>query len=119
MDDDFFDAFKAQPKSKHNTKVVHFRKEDYDVFIARPSKWGCPFTIIKDRSTRAEYVVGSRKELFEKYEDWLENGDGKHLLNDLHELKDKRLGCWCKDLGGKGKKCHGDILVKLIEKYCI
>jgi hypothetical protein len=58
--DDFFDAFKSQPKSKHNTKVVHFRKEEYDVFIARPSKWGCPFTIIKNRSTRAEYVVGSR-----------------------------------------------------------
>ena len=117
--DDFFDAFKPQPKYKHTTKVVHFRKEDYDVFIGRPSKWGCPFTIIKDRSTRAEYVVGSRKELFVKYEDWLENGDGKHLLNDLHELKDKRLGCWCKDLGGKGKKCHGDVLVKLITKYCV
>jgi hypothetical protein len=34
-------------------------------------------------------------------------------------LKDKRLGCWCKDLGGGGKKCHGDVLVKLIEKYNI
>ena len=31
----------------------------------------------------------------------------------------KIKGCWCKDLGGGGKKCHGDILVKLIEKYLV
>ena len=32
-------------------------------------------------------------------------------MNDLHELKDKVLGCWCKPLS-----CHGDILVELIKK---
>jgi hypothetical protein len=35
------------------------------------------------------------------------------LMASLHELKDKRLGCWCKP-----KICHGDILVDLVEKLC-
>ena len=32
-------------------------------------------------------------------------------VNSLDELKDKRLGCFCKP-----KSCHGDILIELIEK---
>jgi hypothetical protein len=28
---------------------------------------------------------------------------------DLHELKDKRLGCYCKPLA-----CHGDVYVELL-----
>lgn len=111
--DDFFDSFRPVKKLKHTTRVVHFKKEEYDVYIARPSKWGCPFTIIKDRKTKAEFVVNSRKEALDKYRDWIENGDGKHLLGDLHELKDKTLGCWCKP-----KTCHGDVLVELVGKYC-
>jgi hypothetical protein len=31
-------------------------------------------------------------------------------LGRLHELKGKKLGCWCKP-----QACHGDILTKLIE----
>lgn len=33
------------------------------------------------------------------------------LMSSLCELKGKTLGCWCKP-----NKCHGDILVKLIEE---
>lgn len=117
--DDFFDSFKPKPKLIHTTRVVHHRKSEYDVFIGRPSKWGCPFTIIKDpKKTRGEFFVETRKEALDAYRNWIENGDGKHLLNDLYELKDKVLGCWCKDENGKGKSCHGDILIELIEKYC-
>jgi hypothetical protein len=32
-------------------------------------------------------------------------------MNDLPELKDKILGCYCKPLS-----CHGDILKKYVEK---
>jgi len=91
------------------TKVVHCKKEKYDVYIGRPSKWGNPFTHIKDKKTKAEFIVETRKESIDKYEEWiLKQPD---LLKDLHELKDKTLGCWCKP-----KSCHGDILVKLIDK---
>lgn len=93
------------------TKVVHFKKEPYDVYIGRGSKWGNPFTHIKNRPTLAQFYVESREEAIEKYREWILTQP--QLLADLHELKGKTLGCWCKP-----KSCHGDVLVELIEQYC-
>jgi hypothetical protein len=90
------------------TTVVNIKDEEYDVLICRPSKWGNPYTHIKNRNTRAEFVVDTRKEAIEKYREYILNSE---LINDLDELKDKKLGCFCKP-----KSCHGDILVELIEK---
>ena len=83
------------------TKIVHCKKERYDIYIGRPQKWGNPFSIGKD---------GDRDEVIMKYEDWIKTQP--HLLNSLHELKNKTLGCWCKP-----QACHGDILIKLIKEY--
>lgn len=80
--------------------IVHHKKDKYDVFIGRPSKWGNPFVIGVD---------GTRDEVIQKYEDWLMKQP--NLLNDLHELKGKTLGCWCIP-----KRCHGEVLVKLANK---
>jgi hypothetical protein len=83
-------------------KVVHCKKSRYDIYIGRPSKWGNPFS--HDPNSRAEFIVSTREEAIEKYEKYLlESG----LIEDIHELKDKVLGCWCHP-----KKCHGDILKK-------
>lgn len=90
-------------------KVVHCKKEKYDVYIGRPSKWGNPFS--HKEETLAQFKVNSRDEAVEAYRKWITEGDGKHLLNDLHELDGKILGCWCKP-----KACHGDVLIELIEK---
>ena len=81
-------------------KVVHCKREKYDVYIGRPGKWGNPFSIGKD---------GTREEVIIKYEEWARNN--KKLLNDLHELKDKTLSCWCAP-----KACHGDVLIKLVKE---
>lgn len=89
------------------TTVVNKNKEKFDVYIGRGSKWGNPFTHIKDRETKAEYVVNTRDEALKKYREWILNKP--ELLNSLDELKDKKLGCYCKP-----KSCHGDILVELI-----
>lgn len=79
-------------------KVVHCRKEKFDVYIGRPSKWGNPFTIGKD---------GTREDVIRKYKKYIiTNPD---LLNSLYELKGKILGCWCSP-----KVCHGDVLIELI-----
>ena len=82
------------------TRVVHCKKESYDVYIGRPGKWGNPFTIEAD---------GNREEVIQKYIDWLMNQP--NLLNDVHELKDKILGCWCSP-----NACHGDILAEIANK---
>ena len=78
-------------------KVVHCKKEPFDIYIGRPSKWGNPFVIGKD---------GSRKEVVDKYEAWLKNQPD--LMNNLHELKGKTLACWCSP-----QACHGDVLLRL------
>ena len=90
-------------------KVVHYKKDSFDVYIGRPSKWGNPFTHIKDASTLAKYVVPNRNEAIAAYKKWITEGDGMYLLDDLHELDGKTLGCWCKP-----KRCHGDILAELV-----
>ena len=78
--------------------VVH-RSQPYDVYIGRPSKWGNPFIMGVD---------GTREEVIEKYRQWiLQKPD---LLKDLHQLKGKTLGCWCKP-----NACHGDVLIELLE----
>lgn len=87
-------------------KVVHCRKEKYDIYIGRPSKWGNPYSH-KD-GTKAEFVVKTRKEAIEKFEQYILKSD---LINDLHELEGKVLGCWCKP-----KSCHGDILIRLLKE---
>lgn len=91
------------------TRIVHCKKERFDVYIGRPSKWGNPFS--HKEGTIAMYKVSSREEAIDAYREWISNGDGKHLLEDLHELEGKVLGCWCKP-----KSCHGDVLVELLEK---
>ena len=81
-------------------KVVNLRKEKYDVYIGRGSKWGNKFVIGKD---------GDRAEVIKKYREWIL--DNKELLSSLHELKGKVLGCFCKP-----KACHGDVLVELVNE---
>lgn len=80
--------------------VVHYLKNDYDVYIGRPSKWGNPFIIGKD---------GTREEVIQKYKEWIETQPD--LMYDLKELKGKRLGCHCKP-----ESCHGDVIAQLVNE---
>lgn len=96
--------------------VVHLRRlkgeivQDCDVYIGRAcnmggwklpqSKWHNPYSV-------KEYGRDGALERFRAYIESNEN----HLLDDLHELSGKRLGCWCKPA-----PCHGDILRELFQK---
>lgn len=88
------------------TSVVHCKKDRYDVYIGRPSKWGNPFTHVSDRMTRAAFTVGSREEALRRYEEYLFSSG---LIADIEELRGKVLACWCKP-----KACHGDVLIRLL-----
>ncbi len=81
------------------TTVVNKRKAPYDVYIGRGSKWGNPFVIGPD---------GNREEVIRRYRVWIKNQP--ELLKDIHELKCKVLGCFCKP-----QACHGDVLIELVE----
>ena len=82
------------------TKVVHCKREPFDVYIGRPSQWGNPFEIGKD---------GTRQQVIDKYREWVKTQPA--LMSALPTLKGKTLGCWCKP-----KPCHGDVLAELADK---
>ena len=97
------------------SKVVHCKKEKYDVYIGRGSKWGNPYSH-KD-NTSAKFKVSSRNEAIEKYKYYITKGEGQHLLKDLEELRGKVLGCWCGNFtieDKNNKRCHGQILLDLL-----
>ncbi len=85
------------------------KNDPYDIYIGRGSKWGCPYTIIKDRPTLASEIVDSKEEALSKYKEYVLNNP--ELMESLSELEGKTLGCFCKP-----EKCHGDILVELLSK---
>lgn len=85
-------------------KVVHCKRDKFDVYVGRPSKWGNPFTH-KD-ATVAQFRVATRDDAVSAYREWIQNQP--QLMNALHELKGKTLGCWCKPAA-----CHGDVLLEL------
>ncbi len=85
---------------RHKTKVVHCKREPYDILIDRTTKWGNPFRIGKD---------GTREEVLIRYKEYIRHAH--NLIAALPELKGKTLGCWCKP-----QPCHGDVLAELAEE---
>jgi len=91
------------------TTVVHNLHDEFDVYIGRAvpesgreaSKWGNPFVLEEDTDAERERVLAI-------YRAWIV--DQPDLMSSLEELRGKRLGCWCAP-----KKCHGDVLVELLE----
>lgn len=80
--------------------VVHCKKDKFDIYIGRPSKWGNPFVIGKD---------GTRKDVIEKYRKylWVKLENKEITVKELSELHGKVLGCFCSP-----EPCHGDVLLK-------
>lgn len=106
---DFFDDFKSTaPKS--TIKVVHFKKDPYDIYIGRLpggkfNKWAYP------KELRNKFPKGTpRKIIIDAYEEYLLSNP--KLMADLHELRGKTLGCWCRPK----KTCHGDVLKKYADR---
>jgi len=83
------------------TKVVHCKRDKFDVYIGRTSKWGNPFILTKN-TTRAIVL--------EQYKRWIMSQDSLRAQIKT-ELKDKVLGCWCAP-----KQCHGDVLAEIADE---
>lgn len=93
------------------------------VSVARPTKWGNPFTPFG--CADAGYI-GTADELRERCAGafrvwlatpyWRNNWDGAEsaaarakMLDELPELRGKNLACWCP----LDKHCHADVLLEL------
>ena len=82
--------------------------------IYRPTILGNPYTHIKDRETKAAFVVATREEAIERYSDYFDamysgNVKFKAAVDEIYEKykagEDIFLECFCAPL-----KCHGDII---------
>ncbi len=83
-------------------RVVHCKREPYDVYVGRPSVWGNPFR---------EGDAGTREEVIAMYRDWVLNCPSPAAMivrKRLSELRGKTLGCWCAP-----RSCHADVLLEL------
>ena len=89
-------------------RVVHCKREKFDVYIGRPSKWGNPFEIGQPHPVHGHGM--DREEVITLYRHWILGRPD--LLRSLPELQGKVLGCWCAPKG-----CHGDVLVDLAGRY--
>ena len=90
-------------------RVVHVHHAAYDTYIGRrcgtlaASKWCNIFRL--DRESERRHVL-------RQYTDHLLAAT--RLLADLHELRGKTLGCWCRK-PGHDVLCHGLVLVALCD----
>ena len=79
-------------------RVVHCKREKYDVYIGRPGFWGNPFKV---------GVYGDRERCIQAYREMI-MADERMIAKAKAELRGKTLGCWCAP-----KPCHGDVLLEV------
>ncbi len=91
--------------SNYKKFVVHCKKEKYDIYIGRPSKWSNPFSHMD--GTQALYKVESREEAIQCFRNYI-YATPILLKEAKEELKGKTLGCWCSP-----KDCHGEVLAEI------
>jgi hypothetical protein len=94
-------------------KVVHCKKEPFDVYIGRPSKWGNPYSHLDSTvlaGKHAKFKVETQEEAIQKFEEWIQT-QPELLEAAKKELRGKILGCWCSP-----KSCHGDVLLKIVNQ---
>lgn len=95
----------------------HFGDNVY--LIHRPYVLSNPYTHIKDKETKAMFVVATREEAIERYSHYFDIMYGKNIkftetIDEIYEKyrkgEDILLGCYCYP-----KSCHGDIIVKKLQ----
>lgn len=90
------------------------------IYIGRGSALGNPFTHLPIEKSKASFQVESREKAIQEYERWIWQKIGdkdESVIKELENIKSKAkagkvyLVCYCKP-----KKCHGDIIKRIVEK---
>lgn len=88
--------------------------------IHRPFILSNPYTHIKDKQTKAMFVVNSREEAIERYSHYFDVMYGKNIkftkeVDEIYEKyrngEDILLGCYC----SLKESCHGDIIIQKLQ----
>lgn len=103
-------------------KECHEGENNFKIFRG-VSVLGNPYTDIKDRETKAQFVCRDREEALEKYSHYFDvmyngNIDFRAAIDIIYdEYKNGRdvwLECYCAP-----KKCHGDIIAEKLQQRLI
>jgi hypothetical protein len=98
--------------------LMEWLKDDSHVYIGRDmsfyvdgaykSKWHNPYKVAKPRKIYKKGAYNTLEDSLDLYEKYIRNSK---LIDEIDELRGKTLGCWCKP-----NKCHGDILIKILNE---
>jgi hypothetical protein len=112
----------TEPRRVQLRRTKGWRKPEGAVVVARPSKWGNPFTIAA--CIEAGFATSddqARKVCVEAFRAWLDGdrwadgsgpaADKRHAdyLAALPDLAGRDLACWCP----LDQPCHADVLLEL------
>lgn len=99
--------------------------EGENVFlIHRPFIFSNPFTHIKNKNTKAKYVVDTRDAAIDMYNDYFDvmaetsptfKEEWDKLYKSYVDNDEIYLGCYC----GENETCHGDIIIEKLKKRSI
>lgn len=81
---------------------ISYPDKEKKIFHYSASKWENPYKVGKD-----EYSLEESLRLYKQH--IINSG----LINDINELSDKTLGCFCNQSGN----CHAKVLVELFNEY--
>lgn len=88
----------SAPERVQLSRAKGWRKPEGAVVVARPTRWGNPFTV-------EEFGPHEAVRRYEQMIRW-KLAEDPHLLD---ELRGRDLCCWCKP----DQPCHADVLLKL------
>lgn len=100
-----------------------WRKPEGTVTVARPTRWGNPFTvgtnpIVFDQDYGlCSYFIEERADAVQAFRRWLDgkakrvgfDDDRGVMLHGLPELRGRDLACWCP----LDEPCHADVLLEM------
>lgn len=98
----------------YNKENESHSSDPHNYYIGRGSILGNPYTHIKDRRTKALYVVPTRDDAIDSYSEYFDvmySGNEEFrmavdkIYDDLKNRKDVYLECYCHP-----QRCHGDII---------
>lgn len=108
-------------------KVYNIKNEEHSgpssFYCGRGSILGNPYTHIKDKETKAKYVVATRDEAINKYERYFDIMYGSNIkfteaVDEIYEhyknCEDVYLGCYCYP-----QRCHCDVIVDRLRKRLV
>ena len=119
----------------YNRRIEDFSQHENNYPIYRPSILSNIYSSIKDKPTKAKFVVNTREEAIDKYSEYFDrmykgNAPFRFIIDEIYEKykrgEDIYLECYCKKYPVNQRnthsdevRCHGDIIKEKIERMLV